>query len=124
MPRTAALRSLLAPLHHQVANAVAALRQDIAQREKELGDLKAEMARWQEVANHQNGVTKIRAAKSARIDWTALLQGLPARFTTQDVAAKTGKPLPHVYAGIWRWTKDKKITKDKTGYRKLSTARA
>jgi hypothetical protein len=95
MPRKASLRSLLAPFYHQTANKVAALRQEIARREKELVVLKVEMARWRQVANHQNDVTKIRAAKSTRIDWTALLQGLPARFTTKDVAAKTAKPHLH-----------------------------
>jgi hypothetical protein len=122
MPRKASLRSLLAPLQHRAATAVAALRREITQREKELADLKAEHARWQDVAHPQLGPAHPPTATRRRLDWGALLRELPARFTTKDVATKTGKPLPHVYAGIWRWTKDKKITKAKTGYRKVSAA--
>lgn len=124
MLRKASLRPLLAPLQQRAATAVAALRQEIARREKELADLKAEMARWRQVANHRVGTAQPRAAKRPRVDWASLLQGLPARFTTQDVAAKTAKPLPQVYSRIWQWVKDKKITKDNDGYPKLSSTRS
>jgi hypothetical protein len=124
MPRKAFSHSLVATFHRQVASTVAALRQEITSREKELGDLKAERARWQKVMNGRIITSQLQITKRPRVDWGALLRELPARFTTQDVAAKTGKPLPHVYAGIWRWTKDRKIARDRTGYRKLSTARS
>jgi hypothetical protein len=122
MPRQASFRSLLAPVHRQVAHAVAALHQEVARRERELARLKREVTRWQEVANYQVAPAHPRAATRRRLDWGALLRELPSRFTTKDVATKTGKPLSHVYAGIWRWTRDKKITKAKTGYRKVSAA--
>jgi hypothetical protein len=85
-----------------------------------LARLKMEVTRWQGGANHQGAPAQPRAATRRRFDWGALLRELPSRFTTQDIAAKTGKPLPHVYAGIWRWTKAKKITEDQTGYREVS----
>jgi len=124
MPRKASFRSLLAPVHRQVAHAVAALRQEVARREQELARLKLEVTRWQEVVNHQVDPAQPRTAMRRRFDWGALLRELPSRFTTKDIAAKTGKPLPHVYASIWRWTKDKKITKAKAGYRKVAATRA
>jgi hypothetical protein len=122
MLRKASPHRLLTPLYRRVANALTTLRQDIVRREKELADLKAEMARWQKATNGRTVASRPQTAKSTRVDWVALLQGLPARFTTKEVAAKTGKPLPQVYASIWRWIKEKKVAKDKTGYRKLSPA--
>jgi hypothetical protein len=124
MLRKAYLRSLLSPLNRQVTNTVAALRQESARRKKEIVDLKAEMARWQKVMNGRIVASRLQTAKRPRLDWDALLRELPARFTTKEVATKAGKPLPQVYAGVYRWVKDKKITKDKAGYRKLSSARA
>jgi hypothetical protein len=124
MPQPVALRSLLTPLHRQVANTLAALEHEIARRETELADLKAALARWRQAANRRVGLARRRAPRRPRVDWTTLLQGLPARFTTKEVAAKTGKPLPQGYAGIWRWVKEKKVAKDKTGSRKLCPARS
>jgi hypothetical protein len=100
MPRQASFRSLPAPFHRQVAHAVGALRQEVVRREQELARLKMEVTRWQEVANHQGAPAQPRTATRRRFDWGALLRELPSRFTTKDIAAKTGKPLPHVYAGI------------------------
>jgi hypothetical protein len=130
MPRTASPHRLLTPLYQQAANTVIALRQDIARREKELADLKTEKARWQNVVNGRVGrstsaalLAPSRSPKKLRFDWVALLKKLPTRFTTKDVAAKTGRPPAHAYLAVSRWMKGKKITKDKTGYRKLSPAR-
>jgi hypothetical protein len=122
MPRMAFPHRFLTPLYQKAFNALSTLRRDIARREKELAYLKAEMTRWQKVTNGRVIASRPQTAKRRHLDWGALLRELPARFTTKDVAAKTAKPLPQVYSRIWQWTKDKKITKDKTGYRKLSPA--
>jgi hypothetical protein len=111
---------LLTPLYQKAANAIAALRQDIARREKELAYLKAEMARWQEVTNGRIVASRLQTAKRPRVDWGALLRELPVRFTTKEAAEKAGKSLTHVYAAVSRWMKAKKIIKDKLGYRKIS----
>lgn len=74
------------------------------------------------MATPQLGPAHPPRATRCRLDWSALLQEFRARCTTKDVAAKAGNPLPQVYAGIWQWTKDQKITKAKTGYRKVSAA--
>jgi hypothetical protein len=124
MLRKASSLRLLTPLYRQATNTIAALRQEITRREKELADLKAEMARWQKATNGRIVGSRLQTAKRRRLDWGALLRELPARFTTKEVATKTGKPLPHVYAGIWRWAKDRKITKDKGGYRKILGVRS
>ena len=49
MPRTVSLQSLLASLKQQSSRTVVALRQEIARRERELTELKAEAARWSSV---------------------------------------------------------------------------
>ena len=36
--------------------------------------------------------------RSWRLDWSAILKDLPTRFTTKDIAQKTGKPLAQGYA--------------------------
>jgi len=54
-----------------------------------------------------------------RLDWAAILKGLPPRFTTKDLAQKSGKPLAQVYACVSRWTKEKKVRRGKDGYEKV-----
>jgi hypothetical protein len=131
MPQQASFRSLLTPLHRQATKALAALRQEITRREKELAGLKVEMARWQNVVNGRVArsaraalLAPSRSPKKLRLDWVALLQKLPARFTAKEVAEKTGRPPAHAYLAVSRWMKGKRIIKDKNGYRKLSTARS
>jgi hypothetical protein len=58
--------------------------------------------------------------KRLRLDWSAILQELPTRFTTQEVAQKAGKPIGHVYVYVSRWMKDKKGRRVTEGYQKVS----
>ena len=127
MPQRASRLPLVATLTQQATKALTALRQEITQRERELAALKAQAARWQRVLREpargvRPAVTlpRVPPPTRPRLDWSAILQELPTRFTTQDVAQKTGKPRGHVYVYVSRWMKDKKVRKVKEGYQKVS----
>jgi hypothetical protein len=107
MPQRTARRSLLTNLHHQATAGLAAMTKEIRQREQELATLKAEAARWQNVlrepAEEERPTApapRRRATRRRRLDWNVILKALPARFTTKDIAQKTGKPMAHAYT--WR----------------------
>ena len=92
-----------------------------------LATLKAEAARWQSVLQEparrvSPAVTPSRLLPSKRpqLDWSAILKGLPNRFTAQDVAQKASKPIEQVYVHVSRWMKDKKVRKVEGGYQKVS----
>jgi len=127
MPQRAARLPLLTGLKREAAKALAALRQEITQREQELAALKAEVARWQSAMRGPARRTRPAVApsqasppKQPRLDWSAILKELLTRFTTKEVAQKAGKPLGHVYVSVSRWMKDKKVRKVKEGYQKVS----
>jgi hypothetical protein len=129
MFQRAAYHPLLTGLKREASKALAALRQEIVQREQELAALKAEAARWQSVMQEPAtgvgpAVTPPRElpSKRPRLDWSVVLKELPTRFTTKDVAQKTGKPIAHVYVYMSRWMKDKKVRRVKDGYQKVSQA--
>ena len=60
--------------------------------------------------------------KRRRLDWSTVFKALPARFTSKDLAQKSGKPLAQIYALVSRWMKDKKVRKVKDGYQKVVQA--
>jgi len=127
MPQNAPVLPLLTALNQRVAKALASLRKEIAQREAELVRLKAEAERWKSLTREPaRGIrvpavpSRVPAVTGTRLDWSALLKELPARFTSKEVAQKAGKPLQQVYIGVVRWIKDKKIRKVKDGYQKVS----
>jgi hypothetical protein len=47
---------------------------------------------------------------------------LPSRFTSKDIAQKSGKPMRQVYAYVSRWMKGKKVRRMKDGYQKVAAA--
>jgi hypothetical protein len=127
MPQRASRHPLVATLTQQATKALAALRQEIIQREQDLAALKAQAARWQRVLRGpargvRPAVTppRVPPPKRPRLDWSAILQELPTRFTIQDVAQKAGKPFGHVYVYVSRWMKEKKVRRVKEGYQKVS----
>src|SRR5437867_917237 len=127
MPEKVSLPPLLAALNKQAAEALASLRKEITERQRELERLKAEAARWknvvgEEIRRPRAGVptAPARADKGPRLDWSAVLKELPARFALKDVAQKTERPMQHVYVAVARWMKDKKIRKSKDGYQKIA----
>ena len=129
MPQRTSRRPLVATLTQQATKALAALRQEIIQREQDLAALKAQAARWQRVlrgparrARPAVAPPPVPPAKRLQLDWSAILKELPTRFTTQEVAQKAGKPLGHVYVYMSRWMKDKKVRKVAGGYQKVSQA--
>jgi len=126
MPQRSARLPLFTGLKHEVAKGLAALRQEITQREQELAALKAEAARWRDVIRGpiKEGslavtLPRARPSKRVRLDWSAVLQKLPPQFTIKEVAHGAGKPLGHVYVYVSRWMKDKKVRRVKDGYQKL-----
>ena len=126
MPQRASRLPLFAGLQREATKALAALRQEIAQRERELATLKAEAARWQSVMQEPASrvspaitPSRLLPSKRPRLDWGRVLQELPTRFSTQDVAQKSGKPLGHIYVHVSRWRKDKKVRRVKEGYQKV-----
>lgn len=128
MPQKGGLQSVLTALRRQGVKALSALQREIANKEKELNLLKATEAQWRGIVGTQGkaltlaGAGKARMGKlGLRLDWSAVLAGLPATFRTKDVQQKTGKPMEQVYSGVSRWTKDKLIKKNADGsYQKLS----
>jgi len=130
MPRREVQQSFLNTLKRQAAKTVESLQWEIARRAKELAMLKEEAARWATIIGRQPYTTNAAASrrrarkKGPRLDWNAILAALPPIFAAQDVARKTGKPMEQVYAGVSRWTKDKKIKKSKNGYRKAASTSA
>src|SRR5438094_10124233 len=115
MPQRAAHLPLLTSFQRQASTALVAVTKEIQQREQELAALKAEAARWQSVLRETaggNGPTtpapRRRSTKRRRLDWNAILQELPSRFTTKDIAQKTGRPVAQAYTYVSRWMKDKK----------------
>src|SRR6266849_2507756 len=120
---------LLATLAQQATKALVTLHQEITQREQELTTLKAEAARWQSVVRGPARVAsptvtppQVPPPKRTQLDWSAILKGLPNRFTAQDVAQKASKPIEQVYVHVSRWMKDKKVRKVEGGYQKVSQA--
>jgi len=128
MPQKGALQSVLTTRRRQGVKALTALQREIASKEKELNLLKATEAQWRGIVGAQAktltlvGAGRARMGKlGLRLDWSAVLAGLPATFRTKDVQQKTGKPMEQVYSGVSRWTKDKLIKKNTDGsYQKLS----
>jgi len=129
MPQRALRHPLLAGLHREATKTLAALRQDITQREHELAALKAEAARWQSVlrgpgrrARPALAPPQVPPSTRLRLDWSAILKELPTRFTTQEVAQKAGKTTGHVYVYMSRWMKAKKVRRVQDGYQKVAQA--
>src|SRR5215510_7073024 len=112
MARRAARLPLLTSFQRQASTVLAAVTKEIRQREQEIAALKAEAARWQSLLREPTGgkgpsapTPRKRGARRHRLDWAAILKGLPPRFTTKDLAQKTGKPPTQVYAYVSRWVK-------------------
>jgi len=130
MPQKNKLQSLFTSLRRQGTKALAALRQEITKKEKELATLKATESRWRDVVDGQakmmglTALSRMRAqGERRRLDWNVLLAGLPPTFNAKEVQQKTGKPMEQVYAGLSRWVKDKKVKKGSAGsYQKLSAS--
>ena len=129
MPQRAAHLPLLTSFQRQASTVLAAVTTEIQQREHELAALKAEAARWQSLLRAPAGATgpaaptpRQRAATRRRLDWNAILQELPTRFTTKDIAQKTGRPVAHAYTYVSRWMKDKKVRRMKDSYQKVTQA--
>jgi hypothetical protein len=129
MPQGLTRLPLLTRLQRQTTVALVAVTNEIQQREQELATLKAEAARWQSLLRTPAGgngpsapARRRRSTKRRRLDWTAILKELPSRFTTKDLAQKTGRPTAHAYTYVSRWMKDKKVRRVKDGYQKVSQA--
>jgi hypothetical protein len=108
------------------------IRREIAARESELSELKAQYDR---VAGVLGGGARAaqpapaaaprrgRRRRAKALDWKEVYASLPARFTLETLsrhpsAGKRSKP--HLYAIISRWKKEKRIAKDAAGgYRKV-----
>jgi hypothetical protein len=132
MAQRRGLQPLLANLKRQGVKVLTALQQEIAKREKELADLKTTATRWGEMVGRGRRTSTTDTAQSPvrtgkkrrqRIDWNAVLADLPTAFDAKDVQRQTGKPIEQVYAGLSRWTKDKKVKRVANGsYQKASSA--
>src|SRR4051812_11264262 len=106
MPQRAAL-PVLTTFQRQAAKTLTVLQKEITQCEQELVALKTEASRWQTVlqgpargdgASAVPALRKSSRPKQHRLDWNAIFKALPARFTSKDLAQKSGKPLGHAYA--------------------------
>src|SRR5215471_13638184 len=122
MPQRARRVPLLSTLQRQASTALAAVTKELRRREQELATLKAAAARWQSLLREPAGAKgpaaptpRKQARRRRRLDWSAILQGLPPRFTTTDLVRKTGKSPAQVYVYVSRWMKDKQVRKVKDG---------
>ena len=129
MPQRAARHRLLASFQREATKALATLHKEITQRERELTTLKTEAERWQSAlqgparrVGPADTPPRVRLSKRPRLDWSMVLKELPSRFTTKDIAQKTGRPIAHAYTYVSRWMKDKKVRRVKEGYQKVSGA--
>src|SRR5262249_38746781 len=131
MPQRTSRLPVLATFHRDAGKALATLQKEITQREQELTALKTEASRWQSLLQEpagQDGAAAARAprkrarSKRRRLDWNAIFKELPARFTSKDLAQKSGKPLAQIYALVSRWGKEKKVRRVKDGYQKVAQA--
>ncbi|MFB3816044.1 MAG: hypothetical protein ACE147_00150 [Candidatus Methylomirabilales bacterium] len=108
------------------------IRREIAARESELSELKAQYDRVAGVLGGGAQASRPASAAAPRrgrrrrakaLDWKQVYASLPARFDLDTLsrhpsAGKRSKP--HLYAIISRWKKEKKIAKDAAGgYRKV-----
>jgi hypothetical protein len=127
----------LAGFRREVERVMESLRREIAVRESELSELKAEYGKVMEAfapAGRRGAVPpaspearpsagRARRARARALDWKKVYASLPPRFTLDVLSAhpKAGKrSKPHLYAIISRWKKEKKIAKDAGGgYRKV-----
>jgi len=122
------MEQLIDTLRQQATKTLASLQEEIAKREQELADLKAEAERWQSMLGEKPKAATLspaprpaQAAPQPRLDWNAILKELPATFTAKDVAEQSNKPLQSVYTRVFYWVRTGKVTKTKSGYQKTGT---
>jgi len=127
MPQRTSRLPVLASFQRDATKALTTLQKEIAQREHELAALKTEASRWQTVLHGpargdgaSTGPAWRKRRPKRRLDWSVIFKELPARFTSKDLAQKSGKPLAQIYALVSRWMKDKKVRKVKDGYQKVA----
>lgn len=120
MARTKTSLTALGVLKKQASKVLTSLRREIAQKEKELSALRQDVQRLQGMVNGRAAAAS--GASRVRLDWNLVLKELPDTFSSKDVAAKSGKPMEQVYAGLNRWIKDRKVKKGKDGYQKTGAA--
>ncbi len=118
MARMKTSQTALGVLKKQASKVLTSLRHEIAQKEKELSALRQDMQRLQGMVNGKSAA--VSGASRVRLDWNLVLRELPDTFSSKDVAAKSGKPMEQVYAGLNRWIKDRKVKKGKDGYQKTA----
>ena len=120
MARMKTSQTALGVLKRQASKVLTSLRREIAQKEKDLATLRQDVQRLQGIVNGK--AVAASGAPRVRLDWNSVLKELPDTFSSKDVAAKSGKPMEQVYAGLNRWIKDRKVKKGKEGYQKTSVA--
>ncbi len=114
-------------LRRQATKALASLQGEIAKREKELEELKAEAARWESALGKETkkaapSLRSRRPQAAKRLDWNAILKELPTTFTAKDLAQRAGKPVNRIYSPLSRWLKAKNVRRKKDGYQKVAGA--
>jgi hypothetical protein len=114
-------------IRREVQKVLRVLKREIAKREGEIANLKAEYGKGLELLRRQGragSAQRLRRARHARqINWKEVFSSLPAHFTLETlqhhpVAGKRSKP--HLYAIISRWKKGKLLAPDSAGgYQKI-----
>ena len=126
MPQPVTRLPLLTTLRRQATTALATVTTEIQQREHELATRKAEAVRWQSLLRELaagKGPTapppRKRSATRRRLDWRTIFKQLPPRFTTTEIAQKSGKPVAQVYTSVSRWMKEKRVRRGQDGNEKV-----
>jgi hypothetical protein len=122
------LEGKLGIIRREVLKVLRSLKREIARREEELGGLKAEYAKGEDLVRgrKQPGPARVRrrARRSRQINWKEVFRLLPARFTLKTLARHPlvgGRPKGHLYAILSRWKKEGLLARDPAGgYRKAT----
>lgn len=124
MPQDKAQFAAEGNVKQQALKVLASLERDIEKRKTELLALETEANQIRVILGRPSRSDGGgRRMGEPRLDWSAALEQLPEVFSSKQVAALTGKPMEQVYAGVSRWSKDKKIKRAADGYHKLPAKR-
>ncbi len=109
----------VASLQKQAARVLASLEKEIAKKEKEIAALREEADLCVLILGKQTPKASAKGAPRKRIDWAAVLNGLPDQFSTKDVIAKVDKSAAAVYTQLYQMAKTGRLKRTKDGYEKV-----
>lgn len=124
------LEGKLGGIRREVLKVLRGLKREIAKREEELGGLKTEYKKGEELLRGRvkPGPARVRrrARRSRQVNWKDVFNSLPARFTLKTLVRHPvagRRPKAHLYAILSRWKKEGLLARDPGGGYRKATAR-